>query len=272
MANTPKLTICTGAKAWDIIWKWTWFARSQWQTTFRQHKEGSRRALSSLLGKLNISNILDCSCGLGWKTVLLAEMGYTTEGCDRSRRAVKYASELARDEGLTIRYFRATWATLGNTCGRKYDCIYNDAFTWLTSKRSLVSSAKGIRSALKDGGKFVFMGPHEWPDNVNKTRLIEQQFRQEGPFEALADCERDGVKLTTLIARELNDEGVLGSRIHIIDDHGTVRIEIARTLDLCKWTWQDCNDVVKQAGFKKFYTVREKAVGGRRCVLNVAVK
>ena len=173
--------------------------------------------------------------------------------------------------GLYVRS-RATWATLGNTCGRKYDCIYNDALTWLTTKRSLLSSAKGIHSALKDGGKFIFMGPHEWPDNVNNKRLIEQQFRQQGPFEALGVHERNGVRLTTLIARQATEEGVLGSRIHVIDDHGTIRIEIARGLDLCKWTWQDCCDIVKQAGFRKFYTVKEKAVGVRLCILNVAVK
>lgn len=249
-----------------------WFAKDQWLTTFREHKEGSRRALSSLLPKLSVRSVLDCSCGLGWNTILLAEMGYAAEGCDRSRLAVKHASELAKAENIDIRYFRATWAALGNTSERRYDCIYNDAFTWITTKRSLLSSAKGIRCALKSGGKFVFMGPHEWPDKVNNKRLIEEQFRQQGPFEVLPVHESNGVKLTTLIARQLTDEGILGSRIHIIDDHGTIRIEIARVLDVCKWTWQDCCDVVHEAGFREFYTVEEKAMGPEPCILNVAVK
>jgi len=52
MASRPELTTRTGAKAWDTIWKWTWFTKEQWQGQFRKHKEGTRRTLGSLLGKL----------------------------------------------------------------------------------------------------------------------------------------------------------------------------------------------------------------------------
>ena len=272
MPTTPKLTVHTGDKAWDTIWKWRWFTRPQWQSQFRKQREGTRRSLASLLGKLDVRSVLDCSCGLGCKTILLAEMGYEVEGSDGSAFAVRRAAELAAEQGHNIRFFRSRWATLGKTAGRKYDCIYNDSFAWITTRRSLEAAAKGICSALKRGGKFVFTGADQWSQDSGRNRLIEEQFTHEGAFEVLPLYERDGVRLTVVIAREKTPDGVLGSRVHVIDDHGSVRVEVARVLDACKWTWTDYNDVLRSVGFSELYSVREKGVGPQPYILNVAVK
>ena len=90
------MVVYTGSRAWDTIWKWMWFTKDQWQLQFRKWNEGTRCALSLLLPKLHAKNVLDCSCGLGWKTILLAEMGYKVEGADNCAFAVKHAAELAR--------------------------------------------------------------------------------------------------------------------------------------------------------------------------------
>ncbi|HUW83453.1 MAG TPA: class I SAM-dependent methyltransferase [Phycisphaerae bacterium] len=272
MPTTPTLSLHTGAKAWDTIWKWTWFTKPQWQNQFRKQKEGTRRVLASLLPKLDVRSVLDCSCGLGGKTILLAEMGYEVEGSDGSAFAVKRAAQLAAEQGHTIRFFRARWETLGQTAGRRYDCIYNDAFAWITTRRSLYAAAKGICSALNRGAKFVFVGAHQWSQDSDRSRLIEEQFEQEGPFEVLPLYERDSVRLTVVIAREKTPDGVLGSRVHIIDDHGSVRVEVARVLDACKWTWTDYNDVLRLVGFSELYSVSQKGVGPQPYILNVAVK
>jgi len=199
-------------------------------------------------------------------------MGYEVEGSDASGLAVKHAAELAAERGHNIRFYRARWATLGKTAGRRYDCIYNDSFECITTRRSLRAAAEGIRSALKRGGKFVFVGAHQWSQDSDRQRLIEEQFEQQGPFEVLPVCERDGVKLTVVIAREKTPDGVLGSRVHVIDDHGAVRVEVARVLDACKWTWADYNDVLRSAGFSELYSIKEKGVGRQPSILNVAVK
>ena len=164
MGVRPRLIVHTGAKAWDTIWKWTWFTKDQWQPGFRESKEGTRRALGSLLRKLDVKAFLGCSCGLGWKTIILAEMGYRVEGCDGSRVAVAHAAELAEEEGQTIRFFRSRWGRLGETSGRKYDCVYNDAFAWIASVSSLL--------------------------------------------ETLPVYEKNGVRLTTLITRDMTRRGV----------------------------------------------------------------
>ena len=77
MAGKPRLTVRTGARAWDTIWRWTWFTRDQWRPEFRTWDEaGTRGALASLLRELRVESILESSCGIGWKTIVLAEMGY----------------------------------------------------------------------------------------------------------------------------------------------------------------------------------------------------
>jgi len=199
-------------------------------------------------------------------------MGYDVEGSDGSAFAVKRAAELAAEQGHSIRFLRARWATLGKTAGRKYDCIHNDSFAWITTRRSLKTAARGIGSALKRGGKFVFTGVDQWSQDSDRSRLIEEQFEQEGPFEVLPLYECDGVRLTVIIAREKTPDGVLGSRVHIIDDHGSVRVEVARVLDAYKWTWTDYNDVLRSSGFSELYSLREKGVGPEPYILNVAVK
>ena len=271
-SQTPPLRVYSGARAWDIVWKWKWFAREQWQPGFRKAKEGTRRAMASLLPKLDVKSVLDCSCGLGWKTILLKEMGYDVEGCDGSAFAVKHASELASDEGHDIRFFRSRWERLGETCGRRYDCVYCDAFAWITTRRSLRASARGVYSVLKRGGTFVFQGAHQWSRESDRQRLIDEEYKAEGPFEALPTYEKDGVRLVTLIAREKKQDGILGNRIHIIDDNGTVRIEIASIPDLCKWTWADYRETLSGAGFCDVYSVKERGVRPGPYYLNVAVK
>ena len=141
---------------------------------------------------------------------------------------VSHFSFLSRSAPLSCAAFRRS----PPRAARKYDCVYNDAFAWVTTRRALLASAKGIHAALK----------------------------------------RDGVKLTTLVARELTPDGILGSRIHVVDDGGDVRIEIARVLDLCKWTWKDYTETLADAGFRKVFSVKEKGVGREPYILNVAVR
>ena len=272
MKELPKVSVYSGAKVWDTIWKWTWFTKELWQRDFRKAKEGTRRALKSLLHKLQVESVLDCSCGLGWKTIILAEMGYEVEGSDGCAFAVKRASELAREEGVELRFFRSRWEDLGKRAARKYDCVYNDAFAWITTRRSLEASARGIYSALEQGGKFLFVGAHQWSKPSDAKRIIGEQWKREGPFEVLPPHEAGGVKLIVLIAREKTPEGILGNRIHVIDDHGAVRVEIASVLDLCKWTWEDYLTILTKVGFQRLYSVKERGVGPQPYIFNVAVK
>ena len=272
MKQQMKVSTYAGEKAWDTIWKWMWFTKDLWQDDFRNIRKGTRGALKSLLPKLQVESILDCSCGLGWKTILLTEMGYEAEGCDACAIAVRGARQLAAEEGLNIRFFRSRWEELGRKSGRAYDCVYNDAFAWILNRRSLEAAARGMYSVLNREGKFIFVGAHQWSRPSDGKRIIEKQWKDEGGYEVLHCYEAGGVKVTTMVAREKTADGICGNRIHVIDDHGKMRVEIASVLDLCKWTWADYRKILKKVGFRRLYSVREKGTGPEPYIINVAVK
>lgn len=272
MGDKPEIKVFTGIKAYDTIWKWMWFAKEQWQAQFRKQRDGTRRFLESLLPELGVESILDCSCALGTKTILLAEMGYEVEGSDWSRIAVRHAADLAKEEGLDIRFFHSRWEKLSETAGRQYDCVYNDGYHWITKRGDLITGARGIHAVLKRGGRFVFHGAHQWSREEDREATINKWFDLEGPFETLPVCEKDGTRLTVIITREKRPDGVLGNRIHVIDEGGKTRLEIAQVLDAYVWTWEDYVEALEKAGFRKVYSVKWTDDEPDPYILNVAVK
>lgn len=246
--------------SWDVIWKWEWFIKDIWES---YHVE------EIILPRLDVKNILDCSCGLGFKTILFAEMGYEVEGSDGSAVAVKYASQLAREKGLNIRFFHSRWEELGERCKRKFDCVFSDTFDWIRTRESLIAAARGIYSVLDKGGKFVFGVPISGPECTRKElkNVMEEVWKRQGRFEVLSPYEKNGVRLTMLTVYDRTPEGILENRIHIIEEHGETRVEVALIMDLYKWTWKDYNEVLRKTGFREVYGIKEKGVG-----FNIAVK
>jgi SAM-dependent methyltransferase len=263
MNETPQLRIYTGIKAWDTIWKWVFFAGPP-----SPDKEAGQ-ALHSLLSPLKAKTVLDCSCGLGQTTFALADLGYRVEGADASGVAVKLSADLAAARHQKVRFFRSRWDKLSGATTRKYDCVYNDSFDWCPTRASMLASAKGIHSILKRGGSFVFWGDHQSSGGIKPN--ADAELRSAGRFEPLPTCERDGVKLTTIVSRERIPDGILGNRIHVIEERGTTRIEVASSPDIQRWVWQDYVDILTDVGFKKVYSHKRKGKGYPE-YLNVAEK
>jgi 2-polyprenyl-3-methyl-5-hydroxy-6-metoxy-1,4-benzoquinol methylase len=109
MGRSPvEISICsTESESWDTIWKWTWFRREAWWAPYRQELEPFMRDLFALLRRHGVRSVLDASCGLGAKTILLAEQRFEVEGADLSSVAAEYAPRLAAEKGMTIRFFNA---------------------------------------------------------------------------------------------------------------------------------------------------------------------
>ncbi len=263
MKSTPQLRVYTGAKAWDTIWKWKFFADPP------SPDRPAAQALHSLLGPLKVKTVLDCSCGLGSTTFALADVGYSVDGSDASSLAVKLCSKLALARDLKVSFFRSRWDKLPDAAKRKYDCVYNDSFEWCPTRASLRASAKGVHSVLKRGGHFVFKGDHQWSDGTRPD--VDAELRSAGRFEALPICERDGIRLTTFVSRERIPDGILGNRIHVVEQDGITRVEIASSPDIRKWMWQDFVDILTDVGFRKVYTHKAKSKAGPT-YLNVAEK
>lgn len=169
--------------------------------------------------------------------------------------------------GLTARFFRSRWEKLGQTAGRKYDCVLNDSIEWCPTRRALRASAKGIHSVLKRGGTFLFEGSNE--SSRDTEAEIADELKKEGRFQAYHPVhERDGLKLTVLNSRERIPHGLLGNRIHIVEEAGNVRVEVASTPDIRRWTWADYVEVLTDVGFRDIRTLQSRGTES----LNAATK
>jgi len=227
------------------------------------------RPLLPLLSELGVRSILDCSCGLGFKTVVLVEMGYDVEGSDASSTAIERARELARERGLEIRFFRSRFDELDRHCGRRYDCVYSDYFDELGEYSALLDSARGIYSVLRKGGKFIFCGvPPEWTER-DLERSIGQLWRRRRRFSVDPPVERGGLRVTRIEVADRVPEGILENHIYLIERRDSMRVEVASVMNpRVKWIFRDYVEVLRGAGFREVKAVER----GKRGVLVVATK
>jgi len=211
----------------------------------------------SILSKLQVRSILDCSCGLGFKTVMFAKMGYKVEGSDASAIAIKYAPKLAKEQGLRIKFYRSRYEELGENCNRRYDCVYSDYFDEIGDYKTLRASAKGIYSVLKNGGKFIFCSPPKECIKRDLKNLIEKEWQKRKRFEIEPPVERDGLRVIRIEIAEKTKEGILENHVYLIEESGRVRAEIAFTMNpRIKWTFQNFAKVLKEAGFRKIESIK----------------
>lgn len=226
------------------------------------------RPVFPLLRQFRTHSILDCSCGLGFKTVLFAQMGYEVEGSDASVTAIKYAPQLAKDEGVKIRFFRSRYEDLAKKCEREYDCLYSDNFDETKTRKTLKASARGIHSVLKKGGKLIFCGAlPEW-SKADLTRILEQEWETRKKFDILPPYEKDGLRVTSLGVDEKTPEGILEKRIFLIEEQGLMRAEIAFMMNpRIKWIFEDYVEVLTEVGFRRVDCIKR----GKQ-IFNVATK
>ncbi|MEM2947469.1 MAG: class I SAM-dependent methyltransferase [Candidatus Bathyarchaeia archaeon] len=172
--------------------------------------------LFSLLPKLHVKSILDCSCGLGFKTIMFAKEGYEVEGSDASAIAIKYAPKVAEEEGLKIRFFRSRFDNLWEKCKRKYDCVFSDYFDELGSRAALKASARGIYSVLKDGGKFIFYTLFPNLAKSDLKKLIEREWKKRKQFVINQPVEHDNMKIIHIEVANKTAEGILENNVYLI--------------------------------------------------------
>jgi 2-polyprenyl-3-methyl-5-hydroxy-6-metoxy-1,4-benzoquinol methylase len=252
-----QLSVCSNeAESWDTIWKWWWFTRAPRESTYWEENQAAMTELSALLTDLHVKSVLDSSCGLGYKTILLAKMGYECEGSDASPVAIKYAPHLAEEQELRLRFFQSTYEELGQKCGRMYDCVFSDYFDEIATRETLEASARGIHSVLHHGGRLVFSGiPAEWSKS-DLQQTIQREWEERTPFEVSAPCERDGLRVIELEVDEKTPEGILEKRIFLIEDEGVLRVEVAFMTNRRKWIFSDFDQVLAGAGFGSVRTVK----------------
>jgi len=214
-----------------------------------------------LLSKLKVESILDCSCGLGYKTVLFAKAGHDVEGSDASATAIKYAPRLAEEEGVKIRFFRSRYEELNKKCTRKYDCVWSDNFDEIGVYEYLKTAARSIHSILNNHGKLVFMTTSQ----KDLKKVIETEWKKRKRFVIDPPYEKDSVEVTRIEVAEKTSEGILENNIFLIRKQDRLRAEITSIMNpRIKWTFRNFSELLRKVGFREVYITKENCAVAAR--------
>jgi len=201
-----------------------------------------------------IRRVLDCTSGLGTKSIVLTEIGYDVEGADASREGVRAARLLAAAEGHEIPFRVRRWDELD---GGPYDAVYSDAYDLAPDREALRAAARGVRRVLRDGGIYVFPGAHRWFTEAERAEVLDRDWRELERVTVQPPVERDGVRLTRVYVHDRVDEGITVTEVALWEEAGRSRIVIARDWIRClRWSFADFAEALEDAGFRHVDSVK----------------
>jgi len=189
-------------ESWDTFWRWKWFTRDVWESKYWVEEYSTLKPLFCLLRRLNVESILDCSCGLRFKTILLAREGYEVEGSDGSPTAIKYARQLAKREGVKIRFFLSRYVELDKKAKRKYDCVFSDNFDKIETYGKMKVAAESIHLILNENGKLIFQGVSYATSKNDLKKLIEEEWKRRKKFDFDPPCKKRGIRVMRIEVNE----------------------------------------------------------------------
>jgi ubiquinone/menaquinone biosynthesis C-methylase UbiE len=135
--------------------------------------------------------LIDLACGTGSSTLPFARRGYQVSGVDLSEAMLEQALMKARQNGLTLNYFKQDLCTL--ELPEKYDCalLFQDGLNYLLSEADLKRAFRQINAVLNRDSLFIFdltrprlrpaaeKGSIEWADLEDFTLIWESCYCNE---------------------------------------------------------------------------------------------
>jgi SAM-dependent methyltransferase len=215
--------------------------------------------------------VLDCNCGMGLRAILLQKMGFEMVGSDNSPFAIECAHSIADSLNLPIEFHHCVWHDLGEKFTEPFDAIINDAFAWTLSRTDLRFATHNFASILKPGGVLIFTGADQWTSGGDRAAMIDHAFQAAPRFQLRNDYEQEGTHLSLVVARDKTDIGVVENYLFVVRDSSGPRLETASICNSMQWTWEDFQNVCREAGFSSLESVKAP-VGRREHILNVARK
>ncbi|MBM4049842.1 MAG: class I SAM-dependent methyltransferase [Planctomycetes bacterium] len=241
----------------DVCHRWNWFRRSQWWPSFRERmlasKGGSCGAVLKVLGSPAGKVVLDATCGLGRKTLVMSHLGVNVVGSDASAYAVERARELAASEGREIEFFVSGWGSLPSRTPRRFDAVFVDAFMdCCESYGDVASSFAGIAACLNPGGLFTYPGPE--PDE-RMTDLLAQAWKACERFYVDWRYAEQDRECTCVHAREKGPDFIDEHDLFVIREGGSApRLEAATIRRWFRWGRRCLDDAARSAGFSRIHT------------------
>ncbi len=264
---------------WDLIHRWEWFRREKWRQGFRAHISGAgggpARAFGDLANSIDAKVVLDASCGLGRRAILLAEKGLNVLGSDVSGTAITHARELARDENSPVTFFRSAWNDLPKNMPHHFDGILVTGLNLEPSWDHLGIALVGLYHALQPGGFLMFVGATEnEPPTSGPAERVEREWKIK-PAESVEWFNREGRVTCALVNLRYKAADYIDERfLYVSEENGESRLESTTLRRPAYWTWTHWKDVTRMAGFQSLETRQYKDFGidGGDLLINVAWK
>ncbi len=255
---------------WDFTahYKWEWIRREKWRGSFRDRKKHSSGAFIELMNGRgeNSAPILDCSCGLGLKTIVMREAGLNIQGADRCELAVENARLLAEEEGHgDMTYFVSAWEELPRRTEARYAAIFNDALSWVCSDEEMTASLKGIHDCLIPGGVLTYMGALPGTD-TDQQEILEQAWEKKtvnGRHRLGASWTDGKTSMQEAVFLEKGPDFIDEHHIYIVDGDGERRVENWCLRIPVKWSWPRIRPFLEEAGFSSFNTKEFASANGK---------
>ncbi|MDR2392360.1 MAG: class I SAM-dependent methyltransferase [Planctomycetota bacterium] len=263
---------------WDLVHRWEWFRRTSWRQGFRaaMHGRGGgpARAFTELSQAIDAKTLLDASCGLGRRAILLFEKGVNILGSDISGTAVTRARELARDEGSPVTFFRSSWNDLPKNMPHHFDGILVTGLNLEPSWDNLGTSLVGIFHALCPGGFLMFVGASQDDPQGAVGERIEREWNSQAPEQVEWFFREGGVNCTLIKLRTRANDYIDDHLLYVSEENGEARLESTVIRRPAYWTWSHWSDLVRMAGFCHLETRKYANYGldGSDLRINVAWK
>ncbi|MGF7059519.1 class I SAM-dependent methyltransferase [Brassicibacter mesophilus] len=195
--------------------------------------------ISSKIGTIDNTKILDLGCGPGLYASILADLGLDLTGIDYSKRSIEYAKEEAIRNNQSIRYIYEDYL----------DMYYKDEFNaalmiycdfGVLSNESRGVLLKKVHDALKKGGYFIF---DVWTTNNKELTSIYKDWKihDKGGFWS----ENSYIELVDKNYYE--DEEISLKQHIIIEDSGDSKVY--NLWEQC-YTTEDITALLEQYGFE----------------------
>ncbi|MDR1533769.1 MAG: class I SAM-dependent methyltransferase [Planctomycetota bacterium] len=263
------------ATDWDLVHRWEWFRRASWRRGFRAaiHGQGGgpARAFTDLSRSLDAKALLDASCGLGRRAILLAEKGVDILGSDISGTAIGRARELARDENAPVTFFRSAWNDLPKNMPHHFDGILVTGLNLEPSWDNLGTALVGVFHALHPGGFLMFIGATENEEPAAVKEKVEKEWASQPP-ERVEWFFREGAASCTLVKLRTRAADYIDDRLlYVSEENGESRLESTVIRRPAYWTWEHWSNLARMAGFCHLETRAYPGYGLDGGALNINV-
>jgi glycine/sarcosine N-methyltransferase len=137
---------------------------------FLRDLKTDRNMLVTLFERYGAKTALDCACGTGVHTEILAREGFQTVASDGSDSMLEVARSKISAAGLAVDLYRSSWRDLPEVVPGRYDAVIcmGNSLAHEPDEEAVVESLRGMYAMLNEGGVLLV-------SNTNADRQLAEK-------------------------------------------------------------------------------------------------